>query len=48
MQFLVQRHNTDSQLDKLFVGLPPLLLEGLQLRWMGTLLRGSLLPLLLL
>jgi hypothetical protein len=39
MQFLVQLHNTDSQLDKLSAGLPQLLLEGLQLRWMGTLLQ---------
>jgi hypothetical protein len=42
MEFLVQLHNTDNQL-----GLPPLLVEELQLRWMVTLLRGNLPPLLL-
>jgi hypothetical protein len=45
MSLLAQLHNTDSLLDKPLVEqqLLLLLLEGLQLPWIGTLLQQSLL-----
>lgn len=45
MPLLAQLHNTDNLLDKLLVvqQLLLLLLEGLQLLWIGTLLQQSLL-----
>jgi len=44
MPLLAQLHNTDNLLDKLLVAQQLLLLlEGLQLLWIGTLLQQSLL-----